>query len=79
MKAVYIVWEDAACIEMGPWAAKTDYTYEPVYAHSVGFVLYEDDKGIILTDTHTEDLTGPVQQIPKGMIREMYEFKRKGN
>lgn len=71
MKLVLIVWEDATSLDTGPWVEKQEWKYSPCIVHEVGFIIHEDENGIILTNAYNEDQTGPVTQIPRGMIREV--------
>ena len=66
---VEIEWEDAKALDFGPWVEDQPYTYEPFIVRTVGYVLFQDDSGIVLTDSVAEGMTGGVHQIPKGMIR----------
>ena len=69
---VEVVWIDAHS-QGGPEWVPAEEAYE--YAHSelpkirqVGYVLYEDDEVLAITDTLGTDVTGTVHSIPKGMI-----------
>jgi hypothetical protein len=71
-KLVKVVWVDAHSQGGPEWVASED-AFE--YAHSdlpvinqVGFVLYENEKLLAITDTVGDDVTGTVHSIPKVMI-----------
>ena len=71
MRLAYIVWEDASELDVTPWTEhEEDFMYSPVLCKQVGFVLYDDLEGIVLTEAVTSN--GQVakrNQIPRGMIR----------
>ena len=67
-----VVWIDAHS-QGGPEWVPLDEAYD--YAHSelpkirqVGYVLFEDDSVLAITDTLGTDVTGTVHSIPKGMV-----------
>lgn len=69
---VEVEWIDAHS-QGGPEWVNAEDAYD--YAHSelpkikqVGFILYEDDNVLAITDTLGIDVTGTVHSIPKGMI-----------
>lgn len=71
---VSVTWEDAACLDHGEtWVPTPDVppTYEPVIITTVGFLLHQSDAGLIVTGAWSPDRTGPRDQIPKGMVREV--------
>lgn len=74
MKIIKVVWEDAKALDLGPWVSKEDYVYEPYLVTTVGIELYKDERGVVITDSVSEDLTGAVHQIPCGMIVEYKEL-----
>lgn len=70
-----IVWIDALS-QGGPEWVTADDAYE--YSHAelptvsqIGYVLFENDNYISITDTICEYMTGTVHSIPKGMIVQM--------
>jgi hypothetical protein len=65
-----IEWEDAQCIDPGPWVPERDsYAYTPLIVHTVAFVLYDSKEGVVLTDSITEGQTGSIHKIPRKMIK----------
>lgn len=66
-----MVWEDAKCIDVGPWTANADHKYEAHMVHQVGFLLHHDEHGVILTQAWHPELVAARDQIPVGMIRSM--------
>jgi hypothetical protein len=77
---VEVIWIDAHS-QGGPEWVAAEEAFE--YAHSelpkirqVGFVLFEDDVVLAITDTLGTDVTGTVHSIPKGMIVSSSIIKR---
>jgi hypothetical protein len=68
MKLVEIEWEDAGARSLGPWVDKQEWDYIPFLVHEVGYVLHEDESGVILTSAYNDEQTGSVTQIPRKMI-----------
>jgi hypothetical protein len=67
-----VVWEDARSLHAGNgWQSREVQDYVPYLVHQVGFVIRSDEAGVHMTDSVTPDFTGPVSQIPRGMIRTM--------
>lgn len=68
-----VTWEDAACLDSEPWVHTTDEPpkYSPVLVTTVGFLLHQSDEGLIITGAWSPDRTGPRDQIPRGMVREV--------
>jgi hypothetical protein len=71
MKLAYVIWEDASELDVTAWATHDeDFVYNPVLCRQVGFIIYDSDEGIVLTEAVTSN--GEVarrNQIPRGMIR----------
>jgi hypothetical protein len=71
MKLAYIVWEDASELDSTAWADHPEeFIYEPVMCKQVGFILYDGEEGVVITEAVTSN--GEVarrNQIPRGMIR----------
>lgn len=74
MKLVLIEWEDAGSRDLGPWVEKQEWSWDPYTVTEVGFVLYDGEEGMIVTSAYNKDQTGPVTQIPRGMIRNVTEL-----
>ncbi len=75
---IYVVWEDATLKDSGTWHTtdeKKGHVYEPAIFHTVGFLLKEDEKGLIITSAWSPDTVAPRDQIPIGMVREMKYLK----
>ncbi len=69
-RVALIEWEDAQCLDLGPWVQeKESYAYTPLIVHTVAFVLYSSKEGYVLTDSVLEGGTGSVHQIPAKMIK----------
>jgi hypothetical protein len=70
MKPALIVWEDACDLDSTPWAEHDEsYIYEPVLVTQVGYILYDGEEGIVLTNAYYDEIVGRRSQIPRGMIR----------
>lgn len=75
-KLVKVEWEDAGCRDQGPWVfKKKKWKYKPYLVTEVGFLLYEGEEGILLTNAINQDQTGPVTQIPITCIRSLRELR----
>lgn len=74
MKALWVIWEDAKAIDLGPWVEEAEYTYEPYIVNTIGFVLYDGPDGIVMTESYAAGMTGGVHQIPRSMIKEVKEL-----
>lgn len=71
MQLVYIVWEDAKVIKPHAWNEHEEWNYIPYLIHQAGWLLYENNEGVVITEAWSEELVGPVSQIPKCCIKEM--------
>lgn len=68
---VAIKWEDATQKESGTWLSvdhTTEHTYDPAIMCTVGFLLSQTDRGVIVSSTWSPDCIAPRDQIPAGMI-----------
>lgn len=74
MRLVHILWEDAQCLDNGPWVYKQEWEYKPCLVNQVGYVLLDTEEILIITDAYNDSQTGAIQQIPKGMIKTMMEL-----
>lgn len=72
---VRVIWEDATQMDDGAWVENKDHTYKPHIVDSVGYLLYEGEEGVILTQAWNAELVGARDQIPRGMIREIHRLK----
>lgn len=68
---VLVIWEDAKVLTEGAWTINETHDYIPYIVHQVGYLLLDTPSGIHITEAWTPDLLGPVEQIPRGMIKEM--------
>lgn len=68
---VEIVWDDAAT-EMG-WDVRPTAA-EPQLCLSLGFLVFENEKYVILASTVSGDHVNSKIQIPRGMIQSMREM-----
>ena len=73
MNKVEVVWEDARQRTDAPWN-QPEWEYVPFIVRSIGYVVYEGPEGILLTDSCADGWVGQVQQIPSGMIREVFHL-----
>lgn len=73
---VLVVWEDARVLTEGAWAENISYQYTPHIVHQLGFLLLDVPEGILITEAWHEELIGPVEQIPRGMIREICYLRK---
>lgn len=75
MQHVKVEWEDAILLTSEAWNIGEDsYEYNPWICVTTGILLYDGPEGIILTDSVSENSTGHVQQIPRGMIRNITHY-----
>jgi hypothetical protein len=70
---VLVTWEDAcrrdsdvSWVETNP---EKPTAYVPEIVASIGFLLFQSEAGLVLSDSWSADHTGPLNQIPKGMVR----------
>lgn len=68
---VLVIWEDARTITEGSWASNIEYEYTPMLIHQVGYLLLDVPSGVLLTEAWNDEIIGPVEQIPRGMIKEI--------
>jgi hypothetical protein len=68
---VLVIWEDAKVLTEGAWAVNQEYEYIPHMVSQVGFLLLDVPDGIHITEAWHPELIGPVEQIPRGMIKEL--------
>lgn len=68
---VLVIWEDAKVLTEGAWATNQEYEYTPHMVSQVGFLLLDVPEGIHITEAWHPELIGPVEQIPRGMIRKL--------
>lgn len=78
-RIVEVVWED--CTTRHRWQPLADRYPTNLNVTSVGYVLRDDDSGIVLTESLDEDpvvddrLRGCTAAIPRSAIREVRELK----
>lgn len=72
---VIVVWEDAHCD--GEWGP-LDAPLEPRIQSSIGFLLANDAKQIVICQTHdvAVSMGGDKLRIPKAMVREIVKLRR---
>ena len=79
MKGMIVQWYDAITIGDSRWQAKEevdDFLDElPPLMYTIGFLLYECDTHICLTDSIGPNEYGHMTKIPKGMIVKVYSFE----
>jgi hypothetical protein len=65
-----VAWEDAKLIsDGGAWMENRELHYEPHIVWQAGFILKDEEVGIIIVEAWHKDLIGNPTQIPRGMIR----------
>ena len=71
MKLAYVLWEDATELDVTPWAEhEEEFSYSPTLCKQVGWVLYDGQEGIVISNGVLSDGTvARRNQIPRGMIR----------
>lgn len=79
MHMVLVVWEDARVLTDGAWSDKQDHKYEPYLVQQVGFLLKKTKKFLHLTEAIAPNHYGPVEQIPRGMVREIHYLNKCSN
>jgi hypothetical protein len=67
---VAVTWEDASA-DGGAWVDNKDHAYTPKMFVTVGFLLYDGDDGITLTNSWSEDMVAARDRIPRGMIHSL--------
>lgn len=76
-RLVLIHWLDIVR-EPGPWMSRLDAAQlKPVDCYSVGFVIYDDNERIVLSDTlgpTREDDIGACDVIPRCVVQEIYDL-----
>lgn len=74
---VLVVWEDAKMLDAEAWVANTPIKEtKPCIIHTVGFLFHADEERMVLVESWNEDITGPRQQIPRGMVRSVHNLKK---
>lgn len=74
MRLVAIEWEDAVDLATDQWNDVQEWEYTPCIVRTVGYVLKETKEGYILTSSMHDAQTGPVNQIPRAMVRSIREY-----
>jgi len=74
-QAVFVEWEDAASHGDGPWQENEEIKYEPEIIQQVGFLLADNEGGIVLTAGWNPNQFFPPFQIPRGMIKKIKKIK----
>lgn len=75
-QVVHVEWEDAASHGDGPWQDNDgEIKYEPEIIQQVGFLLADNEGGIVLTAGWNENQYFPPFQIPRGMIKKIKKIK----
>jgi|GEM_PF-2037220 hypothetical protein len=73
---VEVTWEDACCLDPNQrWVDHDKHTYVPLIVKSVGYLLYDGKEGVIIAAAWSPDCTGPRDQIPRGMVRQVRKLK----
>lgn len=75
LRLVRVVWEDAGAVDVGPWVQRADLpAVTPVHFDQVGWLLELTAEHVVLSACVGEDLMGPRDRIPLGMVRSIHEF-----
>lgn len=74
MRIVVVEWEDARDLAVERWNPTQEWVYDPCIVTTVGIVLYDGVEGLILTNSMHDSETGPVNQIPRRMIRSVRDY-----
>jgi hypothetical protein len=75
MRLVEVVWEDACELDDTPWVFIDEPQYLPKTVVQVGYVVADNEYGVVLTSAYTDTQHGRRMQIPRGMIREVRLLK----
>ena len=74
---VKVIWEDAHCKDDTTWVhMDEEVSYDPLIMATTGFLLYDGKEGVIVTNTVSESVCAPRDQIPRGMIRSIEELSK---
>lgn len=63
----FVHWDDA--MMQGHWQETPPDPRADLSVYSVGFLLYEDDRRLVMVQSLTEGAHGNELQIPRGMVR----------
>jgi hypothetical protein len=74
MKKVIIEWVDSAGLN-GIWHIKEDVDSTSSVCNTIGFVIKEDKKEIVICQSYTKDCYGFVFTIPKCSITKIKRLK----
>ncbi len=77
MKLVYVVWEDAADLDEGPWVEREGRPPDSAvdhHFHQVGYLFELTNEAVTLTSCVGKDHMAPRSRIPAGMVRSMVEL-----
>ena len=70
-KLALVVWEDATQLSSSTWIGHDEAKYQPCYFWQVGFMVYDGEEGVILSEAWNKELLSNPTQIPRGMIRKV--------
>jgi hypothetical protein len=74
---VLVEWEDVKVLDSETWVEnKPIADTKPFVVFTVGFLLHSDSQRLVLVESWNTDLTGPRQQIPRGMVRRVSKLRR---
>ncbi len=77
LSAVYVKWDDAS--SRSSWEDLDDYDPKQYIAETIGFLVKEDEKRVIIAGTVCKDHNrgSDFTTIPRGMILEMHKIRSK--
>jgi hypothetical protein len=75
VKIVYVIWQDAAQLDCGPWVdRKTAPAPAPTIFHQVGYLYSLTPTEVVLTACMGEESMGARDLIPAGMVKSITEL-----
>jgi hypothetical protein len=75
VKTVLCVWEDAAELDGGPWADRSEAKPSaPVIFHQVGYLYEISHDAVTLTACVGEEQMAPRTRVPMGMVKSLIEL-----
>lgn len=76
LELVKIEWDDASALEHG-WTDPADETLSAQMVTTVGFMVAEDEKYVVVAHTTDGSYVNGRFQIPKGMIKSITPLQKK--
>lgn len=75
MRLVRVVWEDASIVDDGTWVQKDNLPIPKVVIfNQVGWLFDLTAEHVVLSSCVGDDLIGPRDRIPIGMVKSITEF-----